>query len=132
MKEAEQDLLEESSNYTQRSIWNKESKMIIYKDFLLEEIQNDKQRRQEQLRLESSDDNKSSIDIKEKSLKKIYNVKKKIRSHHIENKTSCRKRKIEKRSLKDLLESFLALTEKENSISSTENSYQNYRVPNCF
>ena len=81
------------------------------------------------MRTELSSDNKSSDSTEGRNHKEIFSVKKK-RSHYAGNGSSHRKGKSEKRSLRGLLESLLALTEEEESKSSSEGSYWNYRVPN--
>jgi len=81
------------------------------------------------LRTELSGDNESSDSTEGRNHKEIFSVKKK-RSHYAGNGSSHRKGKREKRSLRGLLESLLALTEEEESKSSSEGSYWNYRVPN--
>ena len=74
------------------------------------------------MRTELSSDNESSDSTEERNHKEILSVKKK-RSHYIGNGSSHRKGKSGKRSLRGLLESLLALTEEEESKSSSEGSY---------
>ena len=74
------------------------------------------------MRTELSGDNKSSDSTEERNHKEILSVKKK-RNHYTGNRSSHRKEKSGKRSLRGLLESFLALTEKDESKSSLESSY---------
>ena len=121
MKEVEQDPVEESSKHTQRRLQNKEEKSTVQKDFLVKEIQENKQRRHELSRTELSNDNKSSNSAEESNHKEILSVKKK-RSHYTGNRSSHRKGKSRKRSLRGLLESLLALTEEEGLKSSSEGS----------
>ncbi len=129
MREVEQDPIEESSKHAQRRLWNREEKSTVWKDFSVKETQENKQRRHESLRTELSGDNESSDSTEGRNHKEIFSVKKK-RSHYAGNGSSHRKGKREKRSLRGLLESLLALTEEEESKSSSEGSYWNYRVPN--
>ena len=129
MREVEQDPIEESSKHAQRRLWNREEKSIVWKDFSVKETQENKQRRHENLRTELSSDNESSDSTEERNHKEIFSVKKK-RSHYTGNGSSHRKGKSRKRSLRGLLKNLLALTEEERLKSSSEGSYQNYRVPN--
>ena len=129
MREVEQDPIEESSKHAQRRLQNREEKSTVWKDFSVKETQENKWRRYESLRTELSGDNESSDGTEERNHKEIFSVKKK-RSHDTGNRSSHRKGKSGKRSLRGLLESLLALTEEEESKSSSESSYWNHRVPN--
>ena len=121
MREAEQDLIRESSKIAQRRAWNRAEETKAYEISSENKIQAKTWSSYDSSEVESNNDRREQNSSEKRNQKKLNSTREEFsRRHYIKHSIEYKKARSKKYSIRKILESLLAITEEEDSSFNTK------------